>query len=321
MGKKNLFPRKILRGVSVAVLLLIIIFSWVFFIPVSHFPVGKIIEIPSGTTLSGVSDILKKEGVISSGFLFRVYVKIFAGNRPVLSGSYLLDERQSLVGMADRLISGNFHVSRIKILVTEGMDVQSISEVLASSSPAFQQAKFLETAQKMEGYLFPDTYFFFSTVSPEEVISVMRENFDTKTTTLNAKIRSSGHTLQEIITMASIIEREAVTPKDRRIISGILWKRISLGMPLQVDATFSYINGKGSAELTASDLKIDSPYNTYVYRGLPPGPIANPGFDTILSALEPVKTPYLYYLSDDSGVMHYAKTFSEHVVNKTKYLK
>jgi len=120
--------------------------------------------------------------------------------------------------------------------------------------------------------------------------------------------------------MASIIEKESLNGDERQIVSGILWKRISLGMPLQVDATFLYINGKASAELTKDDLNIDSPYNTYRNKGLPPGPINNPGLDAIVAALYPKDSPYLYYLHDKKGKVHYAKTFNEHVANKRKYL-
>jgi UPF0755 protein len=121
--------------------------------------------------------------------------------------------------------------------------------------------------------------------------------------------------------MASILEAEARTTETRKIISGILWKRMEIGMPLQVDAPFQYIIGKNTFQLTTNDLKFDSPYNTYKYKGLPPGPIGNPGLDAISATVNPIKTNYLYYLSDVRGNMHYAKTFAEHVINKEKYLK
>jgi UPF0755 protein len=120
--------------------------------------------------------------------------------------------------------------------------------------------------------------------------------------------------------MASLVEEETRTPADRRLVAGILWKRIKLGMPLQVDAVFPYINGKNTYEVTARDLKIDSPYNTYLYPGLPIAPIANPGLDSIKAAIEPAESPYLYYLSDRAGAMHYAKTFEEHKRNRELYL-
>jgi UPF0755 protein len=120
--------------------------------------------------------------------------------------------------------------------------------------------------------------------------------------------------------MASIIEKEARTMEARQIIAGILWKRISIGMPLQVDVSFKYINGKVTEDLTLADLKIDSPYNSYLYKGLPPTPIANPGLDSIKATIKPIKTDYLYFLSDKNGGMHYAKDYAEHLHNKELYL-
>jgi len=125
----------------------------------------------------------------------------------------------------------------------------------------------------------------------------------------------------DIVIMASIIEEEAATAKDRRIISGILWKRLLKGMHLGVDAPFAYDIGKNSATLTTIDLKYDSPYNTYLYGGLPPTPITNPGLDSIDAALHPETSPYYYYLSDKGDTIHYAKTFDEHKVNKERYIR
>jgi len=310
----------LLVGAFIALLLVASLY-WVLFVPARGFPVGETIVIPRGAAVSEVADILKERNVVSSPFLFRVYMKMFKRGDTVLAGAYLLNKKQSLLGIVDRITSGDFHLENIKVLITEGMDVLDIAKKLKTDLPYFDDKKFIELATKEEGYLFPDTYFFIDGVAPESVIAMMKDNFTKKTAGLEQKISASGHTLAEIVTMASIIEREAVTPKDRRIISGILWKRISIRMPLQVDATFDYINGKGTSSLTIDDLKIDSPYNTYVYRGLPPGPIGNPGLDCIIAALEPEKTPYLYYLSDKGGTIHYAKTFEEHVKNKMKYLK
>lgn len=124
-----------------------------------------------------------------------------------------------------------------------------------------------------------------------------------------------------IFVMASILEREAKNSDEAGIISGILWKRLEKGMPLQVDATFLYTIGKGSDQLTTADLAHNEPYNTYVNKGLPPGPIGNPGVSMVLAALHPVDSSYYYYLHDPNGHVHFAKTYSEHLANKKKYLK
>jgi UPF0755 protein len=183
----------------------------------------------------------------------------------------------------------------------------------------FNKEEFLNLAKGREGYLFPDTYFVSGSVNPSEIIQMMENNFTKKITSVPG-IATSTHTLKDIITMASILEGEAL-PKDRAVVAGILWKRLGMGMPLQVDSTFSYVNGKNTYELTLDDLKIDSPYNTYEHKGLPPGPISNPGLDAIISALTPTKTKYLYFLTEKDGTIHYAKTFEEHKRNKELYLK
>lgn len=295
--------------------------SFFIFVPGLSVPKEKMFEIPKGSTLSETAFALENKGVVRSAFFLRAYIAIVKNDRPVISGFYLLSETEPLYEIADRIVSGEYRVSKVKILIPEGFDAEDAQKAVVSSVPSFEGVKFLSLAKQNEGYLFPDTYFFFSIVKPEEVILAMRKNFDEKIQPLQNKISASGHPLSEIITMASIIERETVTPADRRIVSGILWKRIKLGMPLQVDAVFDYVNGKTTHDLTAEDLKADSPYNTYTNKGLPPGPICNPGLDTILAAIEPTKTSYLYYLSDKTGKMHYAKTFDEHVRNKQKYLK
>ena len=163
-----------------------------------------------------------------------------------------------------------------------------------------------------------------SSTKPEAIISIMRKNFDRKISQI-PQISAQGetsnnHSLKDVIIMASILELEASTTESRGTISGILWKRLDLGMPLQVDSTFFYINGKNTYELTVKDLKINSPYNTYLHTGLPPTPVDNSGTDSIMAALSPISTNYLYYLSSKDGTIHYAKTLDEHRLNIARYL-
>ncbi len=318
--KKELFYWRVGRFIGAVFFVVLAYAGFYILVPPPSFPVGTIVEIPDGATLSEAAHMLEGKGVIRSALALRAYITLVKNDHPVISGSYLLPEKESLSAIAERIVVGEYRILRVKILIPEGFDVTALSKALVSAMLTFDGEKFLSIAQKDEGYLFPDTYFFFTTATPEEVAAKMRNNFDQKTKDLADKINASGHSLADIIIMASIIERETITPADRRIVSGILWKRIKLGMPLQVDAAFNYVNGKSTYDLTLGDLQIDSRYNTYKYKGLPPGPIANPGLDTILAALEPTETPYLYYLSEKDGTMHYAKTFEEHKKNKVKYL-
>ncbi|PIP73278.1 MAG: hypothetical protein COW88_02715 [Candidatus Lloydbacteria bacterium CG22_combo_CG10-13_8_21_14_all_47_15] len=149
----------------------------------------------------------------------------------------------------------------------------------------------------------------------------MKENFIEKISTTAPAIKDFGESVHDVVVMASLLEKEARTMETREVIAGILWKRLKDGMPLQVDAVFPYINGKNTFQLSLEDLQVDHPYNTYTRKGLPPGPIANPGLDAIIAAINPEDTPYYFYLSDKEGMMHYARTFDGHLANKARYLR
>ncbi len=182
----------------------------------------------------------------------------------------------------------------------------------------------------LEGYLFPDTYKIYSDATLEEVVVKMLQNFDDKLTPkMRADIEKQGKTIYEIVTMASIIEKEAPiinSPdsdnKDAKIISGIFWDRLKVGQALQSDATLSYIFGDNKPGHSGKELEVDSPYNTYKYRGLPPSPICNPGIVALEAAIYPIKTTYNYFLTpSDSKEVIYADTYEQHLANKYKYLK
>ena len=159
-------------------------------------------------------------------------------------------------------------------------------------------------------------------MSVSDLAEMMRANFEKKLTPdLRAKIEEQGKTIFEIITMASIIEKEVITLEDKKLVSGILWKRIGIGMPLQSCATISYITGKKTTKVSVEETQIDSPYNTYKYAGLPIGPICNPGMDSIIAAIEPEQSPYWYHLSTLEGETIFSRTFEEHNIAKAKYLK
>ncbi len=180
----------------------------------------------------------------------------------------------------------------------------------------------------LEGYLFPDTYRIYASSSPVELVSRMLENFDKKLSKeMREEIRRQGKSIHEIITMASIIEKEAPIfaqkdLKDAKIVSGIFWNRLEIGMALQSDATLSYILDDNKPAHSGSELNVDSPYNTYKYPGLIPGPICNPGIAAIEAAIYPTDTNYLYFLTTlDGKEIYYARTHDEHVRNKYLYLK
>ena len=238
----------------------------------------------------------------------------------MIAGDYLLEKREGTFSLARRLVNGKFQIDTIKITIPEGWNAFQIADYLEKNLLLFDKETFLDLAKPKEGYLFPDTYFVSRSVTPVEIIKMLEDNFEKRVESISQSFRNSTKSEKQIIIMASILEGEAL-PKDRNVVAGILWKRLEMGMPLQVDSTFMYVNGKNTYELTLDDLKIDSLYNTYKYKGLPPGPINNPGIEAMVSAMNPVKTKYLYFLTEKDGTIHYASTFEEHKRNKELYLK
>jgi len=295
-------------------------FYFSFFSAPSNFPVGAIIRVEKGMTLNQVADILEERNVVKSSVAFSNLVKIFMDDRSVIAGDYFFEEKCSLVKILHRITLGIYGISPTKIMFVEGLTIYDMANLLNKKFPEFNEEEFIKIAQEEEGFLFPDTYYFLPTVTPRAVISTMKSNFYNKIGEISEQINDFGRDLKEIVVMASILEKEARTLQSKRMIAGILWKRIEIGMPLQVDAVFPYIIGKNTYQLSLEDLKVDSPYNTYTNKGLPIGPIANPSLWSLLATVTPIDSDYLFYLSDDNGNMHYAINFEQHKNNKRLYL-
>ena len=284
-------------------------FSGYFFLSApKDFPSGAAIAIEKGKGLAEISGKLKKEGFIKNKYAFALYARVFNKSKKIKYGKYLFNEPVSIFSLLSRFTKGEFGFKPVKVTVAEGLTVKKIAELLGDFEN-FDKEEFLEKTKNLEGYLFPDTYLFLPFAETEQIIGTMTDNFKKK----------AGDVGKDIVIMASLIEKEVPDIGDRKIVSGILWKRLKLGMALQVDAVFPYITGK--QKVLSDDLKIDSPYNTYLHKGLPPGPISNPGLDAVEAAKNPQETSYLYYLSGKDGKTHFAKTFAEHLKNKEKYLR
>ncbi len=173
-----------------------------------------------------------------------------------------------------------------------------------------------------EGYLFPDTYLFNKSYPLNVLIKMMTDNFEKKITPeLRQEIERQGKNLPEIIIATSLIEAEARTAEDRKLVADIIWRRLANNMPLQLDSTVNYVTGEKKPAISLKEQDIDSPYNTYKYKGLPPGPINNPGLESIEAAIYPQKNNYWYFLTGKDGKMYYAKNLEEHNLNKMKYLR
>lgn len=288
------------------------------------FPEGVILNVEKGETISGISKSLSQMGAIKSESVFKIFLSVFGGSRGLMAGEYLMEEDQNAITLAYRFSRGRYDLKHVRVTIPEGFSSLEIADVLGSE-PKFTKLdieEFERLSAPKEGYLFPDTYFLLPNITAPEAIDAMLKNYEARVRELASEFSLFGRTESEIIKMASIIEEEARTDESRRIIAGILWKRLDEGMPLQVDAAFAFVNGKkDSALLTLDDLKIESPFNTYANKGLPPTPISNPGLAAIKATMSPIETKYYYYLSDKEGNMHYAITHDEHVANKDKYLR
>lgn len=309
--KKGLFKIFFVFGVLFIMLYAIL--------PPKDFPKDSTFSIEPGTPLGVISYRLKNQHYIKSRLLFEGLTVLKQGERGVIEGEYFFNKPVNLITVVLRLSGSEFGFDRIKVTIPEGFNRKEIAKKCAQLLEKCSEDSFLNKTEGLEGYLFPDTYLIFPGRNEDDLIQKMKANFDSKTKNLFEGLSESKKS--DIIILASIIERESAGDQDRRIISGILWNRLNKNMLLQVDAPFYYILGKTSEQLTLSDLKIKSPFNTYVYKGLPPEPIGNPGIESIKAALNPEKTNYLYYLHDKEGNVYYAKTHAEHVQNKKLYLK
>lgn len=201
------------------------------------------------------------------------------------------------------------------VTIPEGLTAVEVSEILKREG-IFVNGEILP--QELDGYLFPDTYEFYSPASLGFVVKKISDNFTKKVIPNIPEL----HRLREILTVASMVEEETNNSTDRRLVAGIIWKRLASNMFLQVDATICYVKPRPCFPVTKADLSIDSPYNTYLYKGLPEGPVSNPGLDSILASLNPSASKYWYYLADPkSGRTIFANTLEEHNKNISKYLK
>ncbi len=287
--------------------------------PPERFPIGELVSVPAGQSLTQVSALLEEGSVVRSAAALRALLVVMGDERSVHAGDYLFKEPRDLFSVARALALGAYGLEPLRVRVPEGATVKEIARICMVNLPRFNADNFIVQAAPHEGYLFPDTYFFLPNATEATVYEAMRQNFDARVEPIRSQIASSTHSLDEIVTMASILEREAFNTYDRRMIAGVLYNRLARGMALQVDATFVYTLGKGTFQLTMADLKSDSPYNTYVRKGLPPTPIGSPSMDSILAALNPTKNEYLFFLADHGGVTHYCKTYSCQLANKAKY--
>lgn len=285
------------------------------------FPSGTVVVVPPGVSARGAAELLVEARVVREPFVLELLWRANGAGAVIRPGTYRFAEPEDALTVARRLATASYGIPAVRITFPEGVTVLDMATKISKAMPGISASDFISAAGPYEGYLFPDTYTFQPADTAPDIVTRMQKDFSRKIAPLVPDIADSGHSLSDIVIMASIIEREAARPEDRAMISGILWNRIRLGMPLQVDAVFGYINSRATYSPSFRDLAVNSPYNTYVNTGLPPGAICNPGISSIEAALHPAKTSYLYYLTGRDGLMHYAKTYAGQLANERAYLK
>lgn len=285
--------------------------------PPKNFQSGFIMDIEEGETVKMVAQKLSENGIIKSEIFFSILIEMSRSH--VVTGRYIFKEPENLFTIVRKIAKGNYGSHIVQITFFEGMTTKEMAKAITFYFPNFNENEFIELAKTKEGYLFPDTYKISDLMSPRQVIKMLEDNFDNQIAGINDIISTSDYTLEEIIIMASIIEKEA-TADSRQEVANILWKRFENDFPLQVDAPFVYSIGKGTFDLTKEDLRSDDAFNTYLNKGLVPSPISNPGLDSIKAAAAPQDTEFFYFLTGRDGKMYYAKTFEQHKKNRLLYL-
>ena len=325
MPKKNTLITLFLALLSLV--LAGVIFIIFIFRPASSSQEIQRFVIPKGQAISIIGQRLQQQGLIKNSLAFRLIVRQKALANKIQAGSFELRPNMSLGEIALALTKGT---EDIWVTIPEGLRLEEIAETLDSYSELdlFDKKEFLSLAKYSEGYLFPDTYLVPRQMDAQGLFDLLSDTFDKKVNlALADEFASSKRSPEEIIIMASIVEREASGPSDQNYVAGILWNRIDIGMALQADATLQYSKGYNKTQDSwwvpplAIDKKIISPFNTYMNSGLPPRPICNPGLSAIQATLDPAKSDYFYYIHDMKGKIHFAKDIDGHNRNVNKYLR
>lgn len=313
--------------------------------PVSSSKKKIIVEIPDGSNIADVAKILEERGLIRSRMVFQSYAgRHSRGTKKIKAANYQFTPSMSSVQIFNAMLNGKSYAGALSVTIPEGKTVKDMAEILSDAHICSKDEFIAETKKigdykkhysilssypdnasgrtPMEGYLFPDTYQFVSNTSAATVVNKMLANTQAKfdEATLK-KIKDSGHSVDEILTMGSLVEMESKLDEDKANVASVFYNRMKAGMKLQSDITVNYALGNKKVVLSNSDLKVNSPYNTYQNAGLPIGPICSPGMKAIKAAIEPADTNHYYFVADiKTGKIHFAKTIDEHQQNIKKYM-
>lgn len=335
--------------IFIFIFIVFVAFLGVYFFNVDY-PAGtrgetKIINIEKGDSVSIVGKKLEEEGLIKSAFFFNIYSRINNLSTKIKAGSYELDPSQSIKNICERLVAGEVANREKEIKIIPGWNLDDVGrylignnmvlksdyeKILSTSLDSWQisipRPDYLKDAPgraNLEGFIFPDTYRIYNDASIEDILEKILNNLDNKLSSeMREDILKQKKTIYQIMTMASIIEKEVRNAEDMELVSGIFWARVEDGYPLESCATLAYAIGENKKQYSYEDTQIGSPYNTYRNKGLPPGPICNPGLNAIKASIYPKMSDYHYFLNRfDTGETIFSRTYQEHLSNKDKYLK
>lgn len=314
--------KRLLVGLTVLIaIVLIIFFYWMFGNQAANAgdTSEKVFVVPQGANVREIGNRLKAEGLIKDPVVFFVYIKINDLDRSIQAGSYKLSPSMTLASLVDNLSHGTLD---IWATFPEGIRAEEVADILREKVPTYKE-EWRVALNANEGYLFPDTYLLPVDADVDTIISIMRNNFFSKVSEIG--LTENSPELNDVVTLASLIEREAITDEEKPLIAGILYNRLDIGMALQVDATVQYAKAtpaKWWVPVTLEEYtSIKSPYNTYQNPGLPPGPIANPGIEAIKAAHNPTSTSMMFYIHDGAGSIRTAETLDQHNANVARYLR
>lgn len=333
MFSANLSPKLLLvTAVRICLLLALLWYLTCLFIPPGNGSVSRDISFPPGSGIRTLADELKSGGVICSSWHFILMTRLRGKAHKLKAGEYRFNDGMTAPQILNKLVAGDVDYRRFSL--PEGYSIYQAAELLDKKG-YFKRDAFLEKCQdaallsrlgeglqSVEGYLYPATYDVTRGAGEEQLIVRMVEQFEKKYAELTKEGGTpGGMTKHEIVTLASLIEKEAISPEEKPLISSVFHNRLRLGMPLQSDPTAVYGVRAFSGKVTKADIQRPSPYNTYLNRGLPPGPIGNPGSDAIQAALKPSRSDYLYFVARQDGTHQFSRTLEEHNRAVQRYLK
>lgn len=296
------------------------------------------VEIPSGSTTNDIAEILFENNLISNIRTFKYYAERTGSDSKLKAGSYVLSRNMNADELLDSLIKGGSSGNTYNITIIEGLTNEDMAQVL-SEQTGLSYDKFIELMEapetfredyeflndtsisNLQGYLMPDTYNIYIDSSEEDIIRVLLKQFDEfYLDEIKPRMGNTGLSFEEVINLASIVEKEALLDEERDEVAKVFLNRLDINMKLQSCATVNYANGEWKERLTYEDIEIDSPYNTYIVEGLPPAPINSPGRVSIISVLEPADVDYLFFVAKGDGSHYFSKTYDEHIDAAEEYL-